>query len=783
MVLVENTTSDFDYIKNYKPQEYKGSEEGIKDFKQIEAKYFVNGEAVDPTSDYFHRNDNNLLNRSFVAIDFDDIADYTKQTFINHILERLEGYKVILYETISSGVNGLRFRLIVLTNRPMNKAEYKATVKKIGEIVEIPIDPASVTFSQMMGLPVKTPFNDLQMIINDNPSAVGFEVVPAEEEPYYSKLPSRTLTKQTMEELEANKLVEDYVIADKENLQDEHNYVNCIYALVNSVRVKELTEDQAKKYVQIIAMGNQEWEENNLERLESELRKNTKPKSEWTFLSKAKSVVRKSKPLQERLNEKAEHKRQENLDQWISEGSKGRKPKKLSTLQIAGILKSEITFCTFDNTENAKLAMYCESGEQEGIYTRNENPIRRLIKQVEPNSTQNEANEVIYHLANTSPIKKRTNDKNLIPVKNGIYCKSDKQLYDFTPELVFTSKIATDYVFSAVKPHFEDFDIDEWIEIIADNDPEVITLLWQVISASLNGNYTYGKMIILTGSGSNGKGTYQDLIRNIVGADNVASLRINQFDDRFNLSVLEEKTVNIGDDIQANIYIDDSANLNSVITGDAVMIDRKYQSQYTAEFKMTHIFSTNGMPRIKNQTDGTYRRLRIVPFNKQFLGCNENKAIKEDYIKRKSLREYVLKRAIEMDFADFIEPEASKIALEEYKLDNDPIRTFVEEYFEMIEEITTDQNDIKSIPTGLIYEYYLAFCHKNNYQKVTHRNFTNKLKELIDPNKWEYKKARYDNTLIYTNDNIQPTRDDGFRGFAYFYHNKPYQSIVRFQAS
>ena len=101
----------------------------------------------------------------------------------------------------------------------------------------------------------------------------------------------------------------------------------------------------------------------------------------------------------------------------------------------------------------------------------------------------------------------------------------------------------------------------------------MVELIWQVISASLNGNYSYRKSIWFVGEGNDGKGTVQQLITNLVGMRNVASLKLNQFSERFALSMIEGKTVIIGDDVQAGIYVDESSNFNSVVTGEPVLVE------------------------------------------------------------------------------------------------------------------------------------------------------------------------------------------------------------------
>ncbi|EGQ3193254.1 TPA: DNA primase [Staphylococcus pseudintermedius] len=392
---------------------------------------------------------------------------------------------------------------------------------------------------------------------------------------------------------------------------------------------------------------------------------------------------------------------------WIEEGEKGRKPTVISPNRCAHLLKENLKFILFDLEENTKLAMY---RAEEGIYTQNVSYIKRVISWLEPKLNSNKADEVIYHLKNRVDIKSKTNSPDLIPVKNGVFNRKTKQLEPFTPEYVFTTKINTAYKTQSGVPVIEGWSVDNWINEIACNDHGVAKLLWQVINDSLNGNYTRKKAIFLVGDGNNGKGTFQELISQLIGAENIASLKVNEFDERFKLSVLEGKTAVIGDDVPVGVYIDDSSNFKSVVTGDPVLVEFKNQPLYRATFKCTVIQSTNGMPSFKDKTSGTLRRLLIVPFNANFNGQSENFNIKEQYVKNQKVLEYVLYRSINMDFDTFDIPEASNNMLDIYKQDNDPVYDFKVNVF--------DEWIVKTIPKKVVYYKYKEFCENSGYTGV-----------------------------------------------------------------
>lgn len=446
----------------------------------------------------------------------------------------------------------------------------------------------------------------------------------------------------------------------------------------------------------------------------------------------------------EKLYTAGKHERNRMLALWEDGDKKGRRPSKLPPFRVAYLLKEQTRFVQLktNNTDsNPPCYMYLED---EGIYTSNRAYIDKYMRIVESRLSRHDQNEIYNFLQDTAETVDKTENRYLIPVKNGIFDLKKKELKPFDPKHVFTSKVKTNYVENPEHPEFKDgWHIEDWVMEIANDDVEIFLLLWQVIADAINGNYSRKRSIWLTGEGSNGKGTYQDLIRHLVGTENVAGLKIDQFTgnsngQNFNLAMLEGKTVNIGDDVQSNAYVDDSSNFNSVVTGDPVIVEHKGKGGYVVEFNLTIIQSTNGLPRIKNKTNGTYRRLLIVPFLKSFTGEEANYNIKEKYIKNKEVLEYVLHRVINLDFEDFTIPNASKRMLEEYKISNDPVREFVEDEFKEVMEL----NELDRIPKQTAHDMFKQFCEERSYQVVGYSRFNEQLYKLIE-NDYEDKKVRW----------------------------------------
>lgn len=415
------------------------------------------------------------------------------------------------------------------------------------------------------------------------------------------------------------------------------------------------------------------------------------------------------------------------------EGSKKR-VNALSISQTIKILRQYIEFCIFDDMEGARLAMY---QPDKGIYTQNTTIIERVLNYIEYGAKSARFTELIKALAREVPIRPKTIDKDLITVKNGVVDLKRMKLLPFSHKYVFDTTIDTAYNPNIKEPCIDGWTPSKWLNDLACGNEQIKLLLLQVIADAVNGNYSRRKAILLYGNGSNGKGTFQALIENIVGLQNCANLKINQFGERFALSQLIGKTVVIGDDLGAGIYIDDSGAFNSVITNDAVLIEFKGQQMFSSRLYCTVIQSTNEMPKMRNRSDGTYRRLIIVPFNAKFQGDGDNWKIKDEYINRDDVKEWFLYQALQLDFDKFIEPDISKDLLEQYKQENDPVADFKANVFD---ELVA--SGMSRIPTGMLYMIFNNFCEQQNYKKWSQKSFNKQLKELIGSD-WEQRRMKY----------------------------------------
>ena len=427
-------------------------------------------------------------------------------------------------------------------------------------------------------------------------------------------------------------------------------------------------------------------------------------------------------------------------------GDKWKIPDRLLTEQVAMVILHlhpvvNIVCLESNATQDYDLlGLYQNSGPDVGIYVTEESAFRKLIRKYCFAATTSEIKDITRMLKEDAPRKSRCKEKNLVAVNNGIFDYDAKRLLPFSEEKVFTAKSRVDYNPNAanVVIHNDDddtdWDVESWMEDLFD-DPELTRLAWELLGAVIRPNVRWNKSAwFFSNTGNNGKGTLCSLMRNLCGDGTHTSIPLSDFGKDFALEPLIRSSAIIVDENDVGTFIDKAANLKAVITGDVIQINRKFKTPIAYQFRGFMVQCLNEMPRFKDKTDSFYRRQLFVPFHKSFTG-RERMYIKDDYLRRREVLEYVLFKVLNLDYYELSNPKACREALQDYKLYNDPVRQFVEE---MLPQCAWDL-----LPYAFLYALYKAWLRKNSpsSQPQGRNSFINDLKMIISTGNhgWEIK--------------------------------------------
>ncbi|MBM6697924.1 primase C-terminal domain-containing protein [Streptococcus alactolyticus] len=142
----------FEYVAKFPALEVPEGMD-IEKFKKNHAPYCISGKVKKDKDDAYRRNDTNLIYRDLIFLDYDNIT-LSSEEFKATVERAIGDYSYIIYPTIKHTEEKPRFRLVVKPSEPMNKETYKSVVAEIAEKIGLMYDTASLTWSQLQGLPV-----------------------------------------------------------------------------------------------------------------------------------------------------------------------------------------------------------------------------------------------------------------------------------------------------------------------------------------------------------------------------------------------------------------------------------------------------------------------------------------------------------------------------------------------------------------------------------------------------------------------------------------------------
>jgi putative DNA primase/helicase len=127
--------------------------------------------------------------------------------------------------------------------------------------------------------------------------------------------------------------------------------------------------------------------------------------------------------------------------------------------------------------------------------------------------------------------------------------------------------------------------------------------------------YPLQKLLILHGSGGNGKSTLINFISGVIGAENTSNLSLDTLqNDRFGKAHLKGKMLNACADI-SDTFFESMATIKEITGDDKSYAEFKGQNGFSFLNFAKLIFSANSLPSFKDTSEGLVRRLILLPMN------------------------------------------------------------------------------------------------------------------------------------------------------------------------
>ncbi|OBV39413.1 DNA primase family protein [Janthinobacterium psychrotolerans] len=308
----------------------------------------------------------------------------------------------------------------------------------------------------------------------------------------------------------------------------------------------------------------------------------------------------------------------------------------------------------------------------------------------------------------------------VIPVGNGyLHLDGSPVLKSHDKELGLRHTLGCDYLPSAPTPKmFENL----LTRILP--DPAVRNRVQEYIGYTLLPDARFQLAQIWIGSGANGKGTLANIVQALHGRAVAASpSKLDGF----------QASVTLGASL---IYCDEAPPQNwceqtikSMIAGETVQIDRKYQSPITTRIIGKWLILANHVPSVKDQSNGFWRRFDIVPFGVE-IPASERDPKLADRIIMYELTGVLnwalegLQRLLERGRFEAALPSAMTAATQAARTETNSVHAWVSEA--SIERTTTTATS-----KSTVYTAYASWCKENGMLSVASPKFWKRLPDSL----------------------------------------------------
>lgn len=257
--------------------------------------------------------------------------------------------------------------------------------------------------------------------------------------------------------------------------------------------------------------------------------------------------------------------------------------------------------------------------------------------------------------------------------------------------------------------------------------PDLIGLFFEIVGYLLTPDTRLQKAIMFNGPGGTGKSVAANLVRALLGAENVSSVALHQLEeDRFATADLYGRLANVFADLDARA-LRSSSIFKSATGGDVLRAERKHREPFTFTPYARMLFSANEAPPTSDNSDAFFDRWLIVPFHERHRGTSHQDV---DLLSRLTTPEELsglLNHAlVALDRLrrqhGFTRVASSEKAGERFRIDADSAAGFCEE------RCALDREGRVAKPE--LFAAYRAWCDANNRRPLGAQRFNRRLDEL-----------------------------------------------------
>lgn len=300
---------------------------------------------------------------------------------------------------------------------------------------------------------------------------------------------------------------------------------------------------------------------------------------------------------------------------------------------------------------------------------------------------------------------------------------SEWVLFPHCREHFRTTQIPVIYDPQADCPRFRQF-LGEVFQPDSDKEQKAQALL-EMMGYSLMSHARNERFALLVGSGANGKSVVLEVIKALLGTQNVCAVQPSQFGNKFQRAHLHMKLANLVTEIAEGAEIAD-AELKAIVSGELTTAEHKNQNPFDFSPFATCWFGTNHMPHTRDFSEALFRRALVIPFNRKFVAeVDADPQLKDKLTEELSgiLNLSLVAFSNVIRTGNFTEPQSCKDAKQEWRLEADQVAQFVTEKCTM--------EPLHEVSSQALYKEYESWAEESGITcKLGRKNFTTRLIRL-----------------------------------------------------
>lgn len=320
--------------------------------------------------------------------------------------------------------------------------------------------------------------------------------------------------------------------------------------------------------------------------------------------------------------------------------------------------------------------------------------------------------------------------------QNGVYDVEKGILNPHSMDYGFRSILPCEYNPDARAPLWHKF-----LKEVTMDRQELIDIIQEFFGYSLaNGPCKYQKMLMLLGSGANGKSKLVEVLRLLCG-DSHSALSIKDMKSEQNRYMLEGKLVNIAEENSHDSF-KDTETVKNFVRGGYVSVKKVYETPYFYENKTKLIMLCNSLPRTVDLTHGFFRSLIILPFDQVFSdakGNNDPNIIDKLKPELPGIFNWAIEgyRRLEKQ-GMFTTSKDSTALLNSYRLDLDTVF----EWIDSESDVAFTEDPGAFVDKEAMYDKYSTYCDNGNYRADNNKVFFKKVREFAKQKGFELEEKR-----------------------------------------